>query len=201
MAASAWPATLSHGHVTLRPLRRRDRREWVELRSRNVDWLQPWEATPPVPDAEVMTFRQMVRDGNARARAGTAFPWAVVVRGYLAGQVTVSGVTWGSSRSGHLGYWLGEDFAGQGHMPISVAMAIDHCLFRVGLHRLEINIRPENAASLRVVEKLSLRFEGRRSRLLHIDGDWRDHLSFAVTREEAGGGIITRLQGPAAAIS
>jgi [ribosomal protein S5]-alanine N-acetyltransferase len=73
-----------------------------------------------------------------------------------------------------------------------VAMAIDHAFFTAGLHRIEINIRPENTASLRVVEKLGLRYEGRRDRLLHIDGAWRDHLSFAITVEEVPNGLLRR---------
>ena len=37
-----WPVTLTHGNVTLRPLRLRDHRQWRELRSRNVEWLKTW---------------------------------------------------------------------------------------------------------------------------------------------------------------
>ena len=44
-----------------------------------------------------------------------------------------------------------------------------------------------------VAEKLGFRDEGMRPRLLHIDGDWRDHLSYALTAEEVGpGGLIGR---------
>ena len=48
----------------------------------------------------------------------------------------------------------------------------------LGLHRIEINLRPENAASRRVAEKAGYHFEGERPRFLHIDGQWRDHLCF-----------------------
>jgi ribosomal-protein-alanine N-acetyltransferase len=33
-----------------------------------------------------------------------------------------------------------------------------------------------------------------RERYLHIDGDWRDHLSFAVTAEEVPEGLLARLR-------
>ena len=62
----------------------------------------------------------------------------------------------------------------------------------MGLHRIEINIRPENAASLRVVEKLGFRFEGMRLRYLHIDGDWRDHSTYALCADEVPGGVLAR---------
>ena len=51
-----------------------------------------------------------------------------------------------------------------------MALATDHCWYGLGLHRVEINIRPENVASCRVVEKLGFRLEGRRPAYLHIDG-------------------------------
>ena len=70
----------------------------------------------------------------------------------------------------HIGYWVDREVAGRGIIPTAVALACDHCWFGLGLHRVEINIRPENVASCRVVEKLGFRVEGLRPRYLHIDG-------------------------------
>ena len=68
--------------------------------------------------------------------------------------------------------------------------------FTRAMHRLEINIRPENAASLAVVRKLGLREEGVLVRYLHIAGAWRDHRAFAVTQEELEPeGLLGRLAG------
>jgi ribosomal-protein-alanine N-acetyltransferase len=134
----------------------------------------------------------MVRRFALQARAGEALPWAVTYDGRLAGQLTISGITWGSARGGSAGYWVDQDVAGRGVIPTALALAVDHCFFTVGLHRIEVNIRPENHASLRVVEKLGFRQEGLRERFLHIDGDWRDHLSFALTAEDVPGGLLQR---------
>jgi ribosomal-protein-alanine N-acetyltransferase len=62
----------------------------------------------------------------------------------------------------------------------------------VGLHRIEICIRPENAPSLRIVEKLGFRYEGLRRRYIHINGGWRDHFTFALTSEELPYGLLER---------
>jgi ribosomal-protein-alanine N-acetyltransferase len=95
----------------------------------------------------------------------------------------------------HVGYWIDSRVAGRGLMPIALALATDHCLTRTGLHRIEVNIRPENTASLRVVEKLGFRDEGLRLAYLHIAGDWRDHRTFAMTADELPpGGLITRVR-------
>jgi ribosomal-protein-alanine N-acetyltransferase len=119
-------------------------------------------------------------------------PFAVTYDNRLVGQLTVANIVWGSACSATIGYWLDRALAGRGVMPTAVAMVTDHCFRVVGLHRIEINIRPENAASLRVVEKLGFRDEGVRMRLLHINGAWTDHRSFALTAEEVPGGLLTR---------
>ncbi|CAB4863685.1 MAG: GNAT family N-acetyltransferase [Actinobacteria bacterium] len=193
-----WPVTLTDGSVTLRPLRQRDVRAWREVRTRNRDWLQPWEATLP-PEASALaevpaTFGDMVRRMKRDGRTGRSLPWAITVDGRLAGQVTVGGITYGSLRGAYIGYWIDQDVAGRGVMPTAVALACDYCIEVVQLHRIEINIRPENAASRRVVEKLGLREEGLRPSYLHIDGDWRDHLTYVVLAGEFPAGILRRLR-------
>jgi len=187
-----WPVVLREGSVTLRPLRRADARAWRSVRAANADWLAPWEATHPDSSTPAPTFGQMVRAFAREARAGRMLPFAVEVDGRLVGQLTVSGIAWGSLRSGQIGYWVDRRFAGRGITPTAVAMTVDHCFFSLGLHRIEVNIRPENAASLRVVAKLGFRPEGLRRRYLHIDGAWRDHSTFALTPEEVPEGLLPR---------
>lgn len=194
MSRAPWPVSLVEPPLELRPLRYRDSRAWDEVRRRNRDWLTPWDATSPNPSAAPLSFRSMVRRYNAQARMGEALPWLLTVDGRLAGQVNVSGIVRGSAQMGHVGYWIAEEFAGHGYVPFAVAMAVDFCFENMGLHRIEVNIRPENHASLRVVEKLGLRAEGLRERYLHIDGGWRDHLAFAVTAEEVPAGLVVRLR-------
>jgi [ribosomal protein S5]-alanine N-acetyltransferase len=173
----------------------RDAAAWRELRRVNADWLRPWEATLPVGEHDApMSFAGMVRRLRADAREGRALPWVITLGDALVGQVTVGGIARGSLLSGYIGYWIDSRVAGQGITPTAVAMACDHCFGALGLHRIEINIRPENAASLRVVEKLGFRSEGLRERYLHIDGDWRDHLTFALCREEVPEGVLRRWQ-------
>jgi [ribosomal protein S5]-alanine N-acetyltransferase len=76
----------------------------------------------------------------------------------------------------------------------AVALVVDHCFSRVGLHRVEATVRPENTASLRVLEKLGFREEGLFRRYLDVDGAWRDHACFALTADEIRpGGLTARL--------
>lgn len=197
MAMRPWPVSLASGDVGLRPLRQTDARRWREVRRRNAEWLRPWEATLPMEGLNsgdvVPTFGMMVRRLRREAREGRMLPWALTYRGDLVGQVTVGGITWGSLRSAYIGYWIDQDVAGRGITPTGVAMALDYCLEDLKLHRIEINIRPENAASLRVVEKLGLRLEGDRTSYLHIDGAWRDHLVFVAMAGDFPEGLTGRV--------
>ncbi len=195
-----WPVSLVHGPIGLRPLRRRDAAEWFAVRARNGAWTTPWDGTrPPEAEGEDITFEQMVRTHNADARAGRSLPWLVTwtdpgSRPRLAGQMTISGIAGGSARWGMAGYWVDSALAGRGIAPTALALAGDHMFGTLRLHRLEVAIRPENAASLRVVEKLGFRAEGYRPAYMHVDGAWRDHLMFALHAEEVGpGGLIGRL--------
>jgi ribosomal-protein-alanine N-acetyltransferase len=190
-----WPATLTEGRVGLRPLRLRDAAAWRDVRTRNADWLRPWEPTNP----ETPLFRTglgpyfaMAHTMRREAHQALALPWVVTNEGEFAGQLTVGAVVWGSARSAQIGYWIDQAVAGRGVMPTAVALAVDHCFQAVGLHRIEANIRPENAASRRVVEKLGFREEGIRRRHLHIDGAWRDHICYAVTTEDVPDGMLSR---------
>jgi len=162
------------------------------VRARNRDWLTPWEATPPRDLGPSIGFATMVRGLRGQARRGQLLPFVVAYDGELAGQLTVGGIAYGSLCSAHIGYWVDSRVAGRGVMPTALALAVDHCFLVLRLHRVEVNIRPENTASLRVVEKLGFREEGLRRAFLHISGEWRDHRAFALTSEEVPGGLLAR---------
>lgn len=190
-----WPARLTDGEITLRPLQVSDAREWRQLRLRNSSWLKPWDATVPPGAAggRATTFRALARRLVQLGKEGSAMPFVLEVSGQFAGQVTVNNIVRGSAQFASIGYWLDREYAGRGIMARAVAMAIDHCFFTAGLHRIEIAIRPENSNSLRIVEKLEIREIGYAPYFLHIDGAWRDHRIFAVTVEECPDGLVSRL--------
>lgn len=188
--------TLTHERIGLRPLTVRDASDWAKLRAANSTWLAPWEATlPHNASSGASSYRDMARTLRRRARQGHAMPFAVTYDKAMVGQLTVSGITWGSARWANIGYWVTQDHAGMSIIPTAVALACDH-LFATGLHRIEIAIRPENAASLRVVDKLGFTPIGLAPRFLHIAGDWRDHEIFQILAEDVAGNLLSRLNRP-----
>ena len=196
---TGWPVTLARGDLTLRPLVLRDAAAWVELRRSNAGWLIPWESTPPgrrTAEPSVPGFLTYALDQRRLANDGVALPFAISWQGRLAGQVSVASITRGAVQSASIGYWIDERHAGRGIVPTAVALVVDHCFSAAGLHRLEINVRPENTASLRVVSKLGFREEGIRRGFLYVDGAFRDHVAFALLREDLEpAGLLARLTG------
>jgi ribosomal-protein-alanine N-acetyltransferase len=187
--------------VGVRPLRLRDSASWVEVRTRNEDWLVRWEATPPGFDnpriswsdrQSVGIYTAMLRSLRRQARDGTAMPFAITYEGRFAGQLTVGNVVRGAFNSAYVGYWVDQAVAGRGVMPTALSLVVDHCFGPGRLHRIEANIRPENVASRRVVEKLGFREEGLHRRYLAIDGAYRDHIGYAVTHEDVPEGMVRR---------
>ncbi|WP_375487905.1 GNAT family N-acetyltransferase [uncultured Jatrophihabitans sp.] len=185
-----WPAQLTAGPLVLRAPKLRDGRVWSEIRMRNEYWLAPWEPSSPHSWAErnaVSAWPSLHSALKSAGRQGTMLPFMIDYGGRLVGQMNVSNVVHGALRSCTVGYWVDGAVAGRNITPTALALVIDHCFTEVGLHRVEVDIRPENAPSLRVVEKLGLRREGYYERFLDIDGGWRDHVAFAVTVEELAG--------------
>jgi ribosomal-protein-alanine N-acetyltransferase len=194
-----WPVRL-HGRtptgveITLRPLTLADSHTFQSVRRANASWLEPWDATAPDADSPPKTFEELLAQYEADALAGRALPLVVEVDGRLVGQVNAGTIVLGSFRSCSVGYWVSRTVAGQMVTPTAVALVGDHLMRVNALHRIEVNIRPENTASLAVVRKLGFRSEGRRPHYLHIAGAWRDHLSFALTTEDlAGETLVERL--------
>ena len=182
---------LREGLVAIRPIRIRNARALERELLDNRSWLRTWEATNPGGPVG-FDARASIRSLLAHARTGNGVPFVVEYDGEFAGQLNVSGMSYGSLSSASIGYWVAERFAGKDVTPTAVALATDYVFFGLGLHRMEVCIRPENAPSLRVVEKLGFRYEGLRRRFIHINGDWRDHFCFALTVEEIPEGVLRR---------
>ncbi len=195
----AAPAPMRAGRIGLRAIRTRDARTLERLLTENREWLEPWEATHPGGGGAVpgsVSMRPFIRLLHKQMRAGGGITFVITYDGAIAGQLSVAEISGGAMRTAQIGYWVSRHLAGRSITPTAVALAIDYLFDTLRLHRVEICIRPENAASLSVVRKLGMRREGLRERYIHIAGAWRDHECFAVTREEVPGAMLERLGAP-----
>ena len=182
---------LTHGEISLRIIRHRDAKTIEQLVLSNREWLRPWEATNPHGPTS-FDFKTQTRSLLRALENNDGIPFVIIYKDEIVGQLNVANILHGSVSSCVLGYWISPQVAGLGITPTAVALAMDYMFKIVGLHIVEIGIRPENEASIRVVEKLGLRYEGLKEKYIHINNDWRDHYVFALTSDEVSSGVLNR---------
>ncbi len=180
--------TLFGRRVLLRALEPTDFNAWRDVRRRNHEWLTKWEPTRPpgapdvVEDRDAFAVRCSAR--QRERQLGTGYGFGIFVDGEFSGEINLSSVLRGPFQSGYVGYWIDEAQAGNGYMPEAVVVLTQYAFDDLHLHRLQIAIIPRNASSRRVVEKLAYREEGIAERYLEINGEWEDHVRYAITSEE-----------------
>jgi ribosomal-protein-alanine N-acetyltransferase len=103
--------------------------------------------------------------------------------GAIVGFFNISQIVRGPMRGAFLGYGGVADFAGQGYMTEGMWQLLATAFGPLGLHRLEANIQPGNAASIALARRCGFECEGFSPRYLKIGGRWRDHERWAIRTE------------------
>jgi ribosomal-protein-alanine N-acetyltransferase len=177
---------LSGNGVFLRSPSMGDFEQWAALRSRSRDFLTPWEPKWPVDDLTRSAFRRRLRRYQSEIRDDSAYPFFIFrpADDTLLGGVTLSGITRGMTQSATIGYWMGKEHAGNGYMARAMTAMVPHAFRALNLHRLEAACLPNNIRSLRLLEKLGFQREGLARGLVCINGQWRDHIRFALLNDD-----------------
>jgi ribosomal-protein-alanine N-acetyltransferase len=164
-----------------------DYEAWLAVRTRCRSWLVPWEprskGAPPAPEDEA-SFVARCGMRERERQLGSGFGFGIFVEGRFAGEITLSSIQRGPFQNGAIGYWIDEELAGSGLIPEAVVVVLQFAFETLRLHRIEVAIIPRNLSSRRVVEKLGLRKEGVALGFLEINGEWEDHVRYAMTAEE-----------------
>ena len=172
--------------VMLRPPVRADERQWVEIRKISQDFLVPWEPTWPSDAATPVAFNRRLKRFYAGWREGSTYAFLIVEKqdGTLLGGITLTNVRRGVVQSGSIGYWIGEPHARNGYMSEGVQLMLSFAFDTLRLHRVEAACLPSNQPSRDVLFKAGFMQEGLARRYLRINGEWRDHLTFGILRDD-----------------
>lgn len=164
--------------VFITPVKESDRAEFIAamLASRRLH--HPW-LWPPSTDVEFSVMLERSRQDAfetllARRREDRA----------LVGYFSLSNIIRGALEGAFLGYGAVAAHAGQGYMTEGLMLVLEHAFERLGLHRLEANIQPDNVRSLALVRRCGFQREGYSPRYLRIAGEWRDHERWAIRAEQ-----------------
>jgi [ribosomal protein S5]-alanine N-acetyltransferase len=103
--------------------------------------------------------------------------------GAIVGWANVSQIIRGGLQSAFLGYSGIAGHAGQGYMTEVLQLVLRDAFTRLKLHRLEANIQPGNAPSIRLAQRCGFELEGFSPRYLKVGGRWCDHERWAIRSE------------------
>jgi ribosomal-protein-alanine N-acetyltransferase len=172
--------------VYLRYPRMADYLQWSRLRGDSRAFLSPWEPAWSADELTKSAFRRRLKRYGKETRQDTAYAFFVFRKDddALLGGCTLSNVRRGVTQCCALGYWIGERFARQGYMFSAVKALIPFIFSTLGLHRIEAACLPENAPSRSLLVKAGFREEGLARRYLQINGEWSDHVLFALLEDE-----------------
>ena len=182
---SEWAVIQGRG-VWLRPPLLGDYVAWAELRTQSRAHLVPWEPAWPRDDLTKSAYRRRIKHYQREARddLGYAFLAFEGDSDRLIGGLTLSNIRRGVTQSAMLGYWLGLPFVGRGHMTAAVRAVMPHAFEALRLHRVEAAVQPANERSAAVLRRAGFTEEGLARRYLKINGQWQDHLLFAILAED-----------------
>lgn len=180
------PLLLSGERTFIRPAQMDDWKDWASLRGQSRVFLQPWEPTWPDDALTRAAWQRRLRRHYDEWRNDLAYNLLAFRQedGALVGGLSLTNVRRGVIQTGTLGYWCGQPFARQGHISAAVRLLLDHAFGALALHRVEAGCLPSNIPSRDLLRKVGLREEGLAKGYLRINGNWEDHLLFALTRNE-----------------
>jgi ribosomal-protein-alanine N-acetyltransferase len=174
--------------IYLRYPRIADYANWARLRGESREFLSPWE---PIWSEDELTrgaFRRRIKRYHKETRLDSAYVFFVFRKSddALMGGCTLSNVRRGVTQCCAIGYWIGARFARQGFMFDALKTLVPFVFSTLALHRIEAACLPGNEASRNLLAKIGFREEGLARRYLLINGEWSDHILYALLEDDVG---------------
>lgn len=160
--------------VTIRAPTSQDARPFLAAVAASRGLHYPWVSPPSTPAKFAAYLKRMSQPENS------AFLICRNDNGQFAGVVNITNIVRGVFRSGYLGYYAFAGHERHGFMREGLRAVTRHAFKQLGLHRLEANIQPGNAASIALAKSCGFSREGYSPRYLKLRGRWRDHERWTI---------------------
>lgn len=142
------------------------------------NWL-PW-----VDFTETVSDSKHYIDGTLKQfSSNNGFQAGIWYKGKLVGVIGLHSINW-RNKSTSIGYWLGEQYQGNGLMTTACKAIIDYCFRELKLNRIEIRVATENLKSQAIPKKLGFQKEGCLRSVEWLYDKYVDHYVFGLTKEE-----------------
>ncbi|TCP65799.1 GNAT family N-acetyltransferase [Baia soyae] len=177
---------LQSDHLYIRPFEMSDAEHLHHLLLRNRDFFGQYDPIRLESYYSLEAQTKQIADAIKSFENDNGYTFGVFLNSdhTLIGRVSLSAVSRGPFQNAYLGYYLDQQVNGKGYMTEAIKLILQYCFEEISLHRIQAGVMPKNTASIRVLEKSGFRREGLAERYLQINGQWEDHLLYAITKEE-----------------
>ncbi len=174
--------------LLLRPLLASDRAEFLRVIRASREHLSrfsplhmPGETDDDLFDRQLALTTEGEETGRACRRI------ALEHSGSIVGAFNLNAVRRGLACEGDANWWLAAGAGGKGYATEGLGALLAHAFadlpVGLGLHRVLAGIQTDNAASLRLAERLGFAKVGPGSTYLHAGGKWDLHEMYAISPE------------------
>ncbi|MBQ9112994.1 MAG: GNAT family N-acetyltransferase [Clostridia bacterium] len=167
--------------LTLRPMHTTDAYDMYEYASREdlTEYLL-WS-----PHPSVTYTRDYLAYIESRYATGDFYDWAITLteNGKMIGTAGFTKIDF-PHNSAEIGYVLNPEYHGMGIGTEAAERIVEYGFSELGLHRIEARFMQGNAASLHVMEKLGMTFEGYHRDSMLVKGQYRTIGICSILRDE-----------------
>jgi RimJ/RimL family protein N-acetyltransferase len=140
-------------------------------------------SSPPMHSPE--QARELIDDIRSEFASGILHEWGIELREQpgVIGTCSLSSLS-RANRRGEIGFALHPSAWGRGLIAEMLPRLLDHAFDDLGLHRIEADVDPRNSGSLRALERLGFRVEGRLRDRWQATGEVQDSLILGLLEPE-----------------
>lgn len=137
------------------------------------------------PYTERAQAEKLLAEIHEHFRQKTLFQWGIARKAddKIIGTTTLFRLD-EQSRRAEIGYILNRRFWGNGFAGEALTALLDFAFEKMNLHRIEADIEPRNAASVKTVERLGFKREGLLRERWIVGGELQDSLVYGLLRSD-----------------
>lgn len=141
-----------------------------------------WSSAPLANREAAAELQREIAAGNEN---DSMFKWGLALRdsNSVIGTTTLFNLNLDNERA-ELGYAMGSAHWGKGYMNEALRALVAHAFEVMNLRRLEADVDPRNAASIRTLERLGFQREGFLRERWHVNGEIQDAFFYGLLRHE-----------------
>jgi len=178
---SAQLPTINTSRLSLRWIREEDVDDFYAVYS-NPEVMRYW-STLPLPDRDAAS--KLINEIHEGIKRDEMMKWGIALRSSdkLIGSVTLFHIDF-THRRAEIGYAQGRAYWGQGYMQEALKAVLNHAFEILNLHRIEADVDPRNAASVRTLERLGFQREGYLRERWQVNGEIQDAFYYGLLRPD-----------------